>query len=257
MKRRKARSDGRVLFLFLGVSFTLVLLGLVIQRTAGNRVGIGETPPSAIVDPAKVLPAGAMNPAMSALEPSVDPTFVFAYELDGGVKASLVVWDRVQGKYRLSSTLDLAGTTENALLYGPQIGVDSAGWGMPVLEVSASSNGPSGAATALIVRDGPALRPLEMFGPGGERSWAVFENGTVMPYFAEFHLEDVDGNGTKEIVATRGLVSADARGDMHRAGTTAVYRWDQGILSYDERLSWAFSLSDEVFPEPAVTADAF
>lgn len=251
-RRKRVRSDARVFFIALAVVLTLLLVGIVMQRTVTPRIGVGETPTSDVADAASALPDGIGNPAVAGIRPAVDPTYVYAYEHGDGVEAAAVQWSRHDGAYVMTSQLDAAklGLTGAS---DPHVAPYVVGWDT-VVAITAVTPGID--AASLVRFSGGTLTPLLITDEEGAVRPAIFGSGTDGDAYAEFRFEDLDGDGAMELIATSGTVRSpggpDAKED--RTANVRVFRWNGSVLAYDAEASWAFSISDEVFPKPATDA---
>ena len=245
-RRKKKELSTPPFVVAVALVVTGLLLAFVLQRTLPRRESVAERlPPPEFAD---LLPAGAEGGAGAALElpDSPQPAYVVGFASPGGEgSAALIVWDRREGKYKLSSTLALSAP-EATLASAPQLSSMGLGRGAPVAVLARGAAGAYADAVFVLVRQGDDLRFMAKQEMDGNTGIAVFRSGASVSHSEHVDFGDVDGDGTKEAIATSS--ETDERGAKDE--TVAVYAYKENVFVYDDELSKALTLSKKVFPEP-------
>lgn len=86
-----------------------------------------------------------------------------------------------------------------------------------------------------------------------ERAFRREQDGAIIPagsnvtsdggIATDIRLQDVDGDGTKDLVVIGPSAAAGA-------ATVTGYVWNEALFVYDANLTWALSTSRNLFPEP-------
>lgn len=239
------KSNGAVLFLFIGIVLTLGLVGVVVTESMVGTAEGGDRAEKAAQAALDVLPVGASDVVGPLEIPAfADQTFVFSYTRGGAVILGMVQWDRGRRGFGLRSELVLSGAP-----YGfKDVGTVAAGpsWGIsPIIEVRGPSRSESGGETVAFVAvhgedlaqvpfaDGDGTMPAEfLIGEAGAASWNM-DTG------------DVTGDGVPEVFQRERYRLGEVETEEVRA-----YVWDSGRLAFDEQLSWALTVRSDLFPEP-------
>jgi len=244
-RKPEPKSNGAVLFLFIGFVLTLVLIGLVVTESMTGNAGAGDEAAEEKKEALDILPVGVSG-VIGPFEITVfaDRTYVFGYSRGGAAMLGMVQWDRSERGYVLRSELVLSGAP-----YGfADVGSVAAGpdWGIsPIVEVRGPSRSGSGGETVAFVAvhgedlaqvpfaDGAGTMPAEfLIGEAGAASWNM-DTG------------DVTGDGVPEVFQRERYRLGEVETEEVRA-----YVWDSGRLAFDEQLSWALTVRSDLFPEP-------
>jgi hypothetical protein len=247
-KPAKDRNDrsANLFFALAALVGTALLLAVIFQARGPARTSVGVE--SVSPDAATLLPPGAAtsDASMAAVPADPQPTWFIGYELDGQGRVALVEWDRRRHRYAVTADAALSAGA-SAVTGMPSVAVEPLGTGAPAIIVAAGPHG--GAYTdgiVLLLREGSSLRVLASVGADGVERPAFFLRGSSAMNEESFELRDLDADGVKEIAATSS--SADGNGAPTYAVT--VYRWQEGRFALDQELSWAYTTSRNLFPEP-------
>lgn len=242
-KRHSSSISG--FFILLGVTATALILSIILQRTLQSRLSIVEDASSP--DFSALLPEGGTKTSEPlALQEYPQPSYVVGYSGVTGPALALVVWDRDSNKYVLGSSVTLA-SSEGALGGVTAVEAQPLGSGATTLVLA---SGPSGAYTQgvfAVVREGRTLRLASMSDAQSRAKPAFFLKGASVRHAEELSFQDLDADGRLETVTTGKELAADGSATSTDA---AVYRWVDGWLLYDKDLSWALTVSNDIFPEP-------
>jgi len=254
MFRNKAKheaSNKAVFFLLFGLALSLVLFLGVLKIGSGSRGGVNEAARTGSPDLARLLPAGWVVVAGTAVsfDDLVLPAVVFAARNEGSAGLALAVWDRKLKDYRLASRLALADVDPRLM---PQLELAvmqvDAGAGQ-VLRVTAPLSNLNAKGDFFAVRNGEQLEVVRMKTGAGEVMPAFFIDGSIPNGDSRISFYDVSGDGDDDIVATRrSFGGVDQEASWGRS--VSVFEWSGGMFIYDQEMSWALTKSAEVFPEP-------
>lgn len=237
--RRKRKDDGRVFFLFLGIVATAALAAFIMLRGAGPawapKVGAGP-------DLARLLPEGSRYDAelgVAAVPNAVvgRPAYVVGALREGRLEVSLVEAEAFGRGHDLRATLQLLPETTFIGLPGVRaVRVDAEGPSIVLVHASAAAGGE---VVTLAQVDAGAISAVRIFdGAGAARENAYPYDARLQP--PPVDVRDVTGDGVREL-----MVQEQTAADAYR-----VYRWERDRFVFDERLSWAFLLRGQIFPEP-------
>ncbi len=243
------KSNGAVLFLFVGFVLTLLLAGVVITKSmAGKRpVPVEPIAGDDRTDPSAALPAGisaAVGPL--EIEGAADPSFVFAYRHGSAPAVGLVRWDRKTRRYRQVSEAVLSVapygfSSVDSLSDGPVWGIT------PIITVRGPSSADPRVRSVTFVAVYPTLLSQINFAAGDALMPVEFLAGTADTASWDLEVRDVNGDGVPEVLQHEMYRLGDVETDE-----TSVFVWDYGRLKYDEQLSWALTVRAELFPEPDI-----
>jgi hypothetical protein len=245
LKKRHA-SNVSGFFVLLGLTATLLVLSIVIQRSLEPRQSFIEPLPD-VPDLNVLLPAGAIRTAGPlALQDLPQESYVLGYTGENGPSLALIVWNRESGKYALGSSVLLASSS-GAIGGVTSLSLQALGSGATSVILA---EGPAGAYTQgayLVVREGKTLRLAALSDAQGVAKPAFFLRGASVRQSEELSFEDLNGDGRLETIAVSKSFGDDGSTTQSAA---SVYRWTDGWLLYDKDMSWALTVSQDIFPEP-------
>ncbi len=244
--KRRHSSGVSGFFVLLGVTATVLVLSFVLQRTLQQRESIVED--ASTPDFAALLPGGStMTTEPLALAEYPQPSYVLGYSGETGPALALVVWDRDNSKYVLGSSVTLA-SADGALGGVTSVEAQPLGSGAVTLVLASGPAGAYAQGVFAAVREGSVLRLASMSDAQSRAKPAYFLKGASARHAEELAFQDLDADGRLEAVATSKELGDDGAA---KSSAAAVYRWVDGWLLYDKDLSWALTVSNDVFPEPA------
>ncbi|KPJ85608.1 hypothetical protein AMJ57_02520 [Parcubacteria bacterium SG8_24] len=242
-------SNAAVLFLFIGIALTALLVAFVMQRSQPGRSSIQER--SAIrTGPTAALPAGAVAGDEAVVEfiATTVPTYAVAYLSEGAAQLALIEAGAA-GEHMVRQVVPLTPSV-NRYVELPDLTLMVVAPEEPALLLVAGAVGPTKDAILVMVREGRMLRPVNMRLKDGTVAPAEFWSGTSGVRRAAVSFSDVDGDGQQEIVVR--IVRHDRPTEESAAPQVEieVYAWRLGMFMYDQELSWAMAMSDDLFPAP-------
>ncbi|MEA3249956.1 MAG: hypothetical protein U9Q03_06430 [Patescibacteria group bacterium] len=243
-RKPEPKSNGAVLFLFIGIVLTLLLAGVVFgKRMVGEvETAVKDTGTRGVFDALSVGTSDIVGPLEVAA--FADRTYVFGYRRENVSMAGMVQWDGRERQYVLRSEIPLSAAPNgfasvSDIVAGPDWGIS------PVVEL----RGPSLAdplieSVAFLVVHGANLAQVPFAATDGIMP-AEFSEGSAGALSWSVRVEDVTGDGAPEILQRESYRLGEVEVEEIRA-----YTWDCGRLAFDERLSWALTVRGEIFPEP-------
>lgn len=244
------KSNGAVLFLFIGLALTLLLAGVVVGKSMVGEAGIAGIAGKEVgaQDAAAALPAGVTDIiGPHEMTAYADYTVIYGYSRGGVPMIGMVQWDRRESGYALRSEIALS-SAPNGFAFVDDV-TDGPEWGIsPVVTVRGPSmSDPRVASVAFVVVHGSGLAQV-LFTDGDGTMPAEFMEGETEVGSWDVRVVDVNGDGVPEVLQRERYRLGEVETEETRA-----YVWDCGRLSFDERLSWALTVRIELFPEPVIT----
>jgi hypothetical protein len=216
----------------------------------GDEAKVPVVATKVILGPVEALPDGAKDVVGPLkVEKIAAPTYVFGYSRAGQARVAVVQFDDHIDSHVLRSEISLAGvpsgfTGVDSLISGPFWGI------MPLFTVSGLSSAGSGVKSVVFVEMYDAELSLVPFVDVDRQMVASFLDGSVADSDWDLSIEDVDGDRIPEVLQFERYKLGDVDIEEIR-----VYKWSNGQLTFDERLSWALTVRGEMFPEPEVDED--
>jgi len=242
-RRKKAKSDASVLFIFIAVVGTLILAAAVLQISPIKRTAVEDRPPADSVGGRATLPAGVTEPVRRAdLDLLAEPATALAFRSDGRQMLGLMQWSRRSGENVLKSRIVLRGELNQVEL--PELSVERYGWGKDSeIELRWSTANSNTDLVTYVLVDGTQLSQVKIEKPDGISRYDLFEEGDTVLGETTIEIKDMDSDGVAELFAE----TVDPYGNR----VVDVYLWVGDRLAWDDSWSKAMTAREGLFPEPA------
>jgi hypothetical protein len=249
--RKRGIFSGRrpVSFLFLAAAVVLIATALAVQYGAFRPEAL--FPEAEVEDWRADLPAAWAAGGVTSLAVSDDarPTRLVGWS-DG---VALIVWDRASGRYGVTSSIAFDSIYPG--LQGPPTLTKAAFEADLPVAVANLKLGEAGRAAAFFKVSGRSVEVLRLIDYKGDEQDAVMKIGDGTGGTADLKIRDTDGDGGLEAVVTSRTYKPSGPG-AGWGSSVDVYRWQDGVLVYDSKMSWALTMESSIFPEPSDQVDS-
>lgn len=243
--------------LLLSLSFSIFLLVLFVKF----NLPVHDTfvsPVTGLPVFERLLPAGTLidENSVALLPDSERPAYAVGYSLGSQSGVALVIWDSARQRYVTATNRLFANGVSGSAAKPPALAIESLGKDQPWIIVVRSAVGERADGVFFAVREANDLSFVSMQDSQGQTRPAFFLSGPLpanggsgVAGMAAFELQDINGDGLSEAMATTRSFQADDSG-AGLATSVDIYLWRDAGFVYDSELSRILTKASGIFPEP-------